>query len=248
MDDSVRSVWEEYWEAYYDEIGSAQAVRGVATEYPVKRGLVVDYGDLLDVGMSHDRLRHDPDAVLGAGVETFGDFVDGLGLEGAWERDYDTLILHLTNLPDGYKSFDYSNFMEHLNELVQVEVTFTADPEPTSDLMEAAFVCPDGHVTHLHQPGRRRREYDRCPECGKSVYLEERESLFAEILVARGSGEGFSDVPVVIGGRRWKRERMREGDSFVVNGIPRADFTGDSTHGSSYLDALSLEAVDRDLF
>jgi hypothetical protein len=41
---------------------------------------------------------------------------------------------------------------------------------------------------------------------------------------------------------------MREGDSFVVNGIPRADFTGDSTHGSSYLDALSLEAVDRDLF
>jgi hypothetical protein len=114
--------------------------------------------------------------------------------------------------------------------------------------MEAAFVCPDGHLTRLHQPGRRRREYDLCPECGKSVYLEERESLFAEILTVTADGDGFSGVPLVVGGRRWKRERMREGDRLRVVGVPRADFREDSTHGTSYLDVLSLEAVDRDLF
>lgn len=250
-DDELRDVWSRYWEAYYADEGNARKVRTVATEYPLRRGLDVSYRDLIDVGMSEATVRLEPDRVLDSGVETFEAFVRGLDLEHTWERDFSVMILHLTDFPTGFRSFDYSNLIAYLNQLVQLEVTLDADPEPTSDLMEAAFVCMDGHTTRVHQPGRRLREIGFCPvdDCGKPVLLEEHDSLFAEILTCTGSGEGFSEVPMVMGGQRWKRAEMRGGDTFTVNGIPRAEFPGDSTHGTVRLDVLSMErSEDSSLF
>jgi DNA replicative helicase MCM subunit Mcm2 (Cdc46/Mcm family) len=133
-----------------------------------------------------------------------------------------------------------------LDELVQLDVTFDGELERISDLMEAAFVCTTGHVTRIHQPGRRRRDIGHCPECGDPVYLEERESLFAEIQRVPVSGEGFDTITAILGGRLWTDLSIDEGDTAVVNGIPRADFREDSTHGSAYLDILHLE-VEEDL-
>ena len=241
----LRAAWERYWDAYDADERQARRVRAVATDYPVKRGLVVSYPDLLDAGMSERELRMRPDRTLGMGVETFASHVRGLDLDGVWERSFDVLILHVDDLPGGFKPFD-SNLMAHLNELVQLAVTFDAAPERISDLMEAAFVCTSGHVTRVHQPGRRRRDIGHCPECGDPVYLEERESLFAEIQRVSVSGDGFDGLTGILGGRRWKDVSIEEGDTATVNAIPRADFREDSTHGSAYLDLLHVE-VEADL-
>jgi hypothetical protein len=179
------------------------------------------------------------------GVETFGSFVHDLDLDGVWERSFDVMILHVDDLPGGFRPFD-SNLMAHLNELVQLDVTIGGSLERISDLMEAAFVCTTGHVTRIHQPGRRRRDIGHCPDCGDPVYLEERESLFAEIQRVPVSGEGFDGITAILGGRRWKNLSIGEGDTAMVNAVPRADFREDSTYGSAYLDLLHLE-VEEDL-
>jgi hypothetical protein len=241
----LRAVWEGYWDAHYADDRQARRLRAVATDYPVKRGIVVSYPDLLDAGMSERELRTRPDRTLGMGVETFESFVRDLDLDDAWDRSFDVMILHVDDLPGGFKPFD-SNLMGHLNELVQLEVTIHGTPERISDLMEAAFVCTAGHVTRIHQPGRRRRDIGHCPECGDPVYLEERESLFAEIQRAQVSGDGFDRLTAILGGRRWKGLSLGEGDTGVINAVPRADFREDSTHGSAYLDVLHLE-VEEDL-
>lgn len=241
----LRAVWEAYWDAHYEDGRQARRVRAVATDYPVKRGVVVSYPDLLDAGVSERELRKRPDRTLGMGVETFDSFVRDLDLDDAWDRSFDVMILHVDDLPGGFKMFD-TNLMAHLNELVQAEVTFDGPAERISDLMEAAFVCTSGHVTRVHQPGRRRRDIDHCPDCGDPVYLEERESLFAEIQRAPVSGPGFDRITAILGGRRWKGLSIDEGDTAVVNGIPRADFREDSTHGSAYFDVLHVE-VEEDL-
>lgn len=241
----LRAAWERYWETYDADQRQARRVRTVATDYPVKRGIVVSYPDLLTAGISERALRTTPDRVLGMGVETFASFVRGFDLDDVWERPFDVMILHVDDLPGGFKPFD-SNLMAHLNELIQLEVTFDAVPERISDLMEAAFVCTTGHVTRIHQPGRRRRDISHCPECGDPVYLEERESLFAEIQRVSLSGDGFDHVTGILGGRRWKGLSIDEGDTAMINAIPRADFREDSTHGSAYLDILHVE-VEEDL-
>lgn len=239
----LRAVWGEYWDAYTDDVRQARRVRAVATDYPVKRGLSVSYPDLLSAGMSERELRMRPDRTLGMGVETLESFVRTLDVEDAWDRSFDVTILHVEDLPGGFRPFD-SNLMAHLNELVQLTVTFDGELERISDLMEAAFVCTTGHVTRVHQPGRRRRDISHCPSCGDPVYLEERESLFAEIQRGSVSGEGFDGITAIVGGHRWKALTIREGETAVLNGIPRADFRGDSTHGSAYIDVLSLEVED----
>jgi hypothetical protein len=244
-DTDLRAAWERYWEAHVADDRRARRLRTVATDYPVKRGLVVSYPDLLEAGVSERALRTRPDATLGAGVETFETFVRDLELDDAWERSFDVLILHVDDLPGGFKPFD-ENLMSHLNELVQLEVTFEAAPERVSDLMEAAFVCTAGHVTRLHQPGRRRRDIGHCPECGDPVYLEERRSLFAEIRRVPVAGPGFEDITAILGGRRWAGLDVAAGDTATVNGVPRADFREDSTHGSAYLDVLHVD-VEADL-
>ena len=244
-DADLRAAWEGYWAAHYEDDRRARRLRTVATDYPVKRGVVVSYPALLDAGLSETELRTRPDRTLGVGVETFASFVRGLDLDDAWDRSFDVMILHVDDLPGGFKPFD-SNLMAHLNELVQLEVTFDSPLERISDLMEAAFVCTDGHVTRIHQPGRRRRDISFCPACGDPVYLEERESLFAEIQRVPVSGSGFDGITAILGGRRWKGLTVGEGDTAVVNGIPRADFREDSTHGSAYLDVLHVE-VEEDL-
>jgi hypothetical protein len=241
----LRTVWERYWDEYDHDQRQARRLRTVATGYPVKRGLVVSYPDLLDAGMSERELRTRPDRTLGVGVETFESLVRDLDLDDAWDRSFDVMILHVDDLPGGFKPFD-SNLMGHLNELVQLDVTFDAAPERISDLMEAAFVCTTGHVTRIHQPGRRRRDIDHCPECGDPVYLEERESLFAEIQRVSVSGDGFDRLTGILGGRRWKGVPIAEGDTATANVIPRADFREDSTHGSAYLDILHVD-VEADL-
>lgn len=240
----LRTAWRSYWSSYADE--NERRMRTVAGEYPVERGVEVSYRDLMDHGVAHETFRAHPDDVLGIGVETFGESVADIDVdaEDAWPRGFDAMILHVVDLPDGYGVYDYANLMEYLDRLVQIPVTLDADPDRMSDLMEAAFVCLDGHVTRLHQPGRRRREIRRCPECGDDVYLEERDSLFAEILRVQASGEGFDDKTLVVGGRRWKRLGLAAGDPIRVVGIPRADFRGDSTHGDVYVDVLSLERID----
>jgi hypothetical protein len=246
-DTDLRAAWEAYWDAHYADDRRARRLRAVATDYPVKRGVVVSYSDLLEAGVSERALRTRPDRTLGTGVETFGSFVRDLDLDPdeVWDRSFDVLILHVDDLPGGFKPFD-SNLMAHLNELVQLEVTFGGAPERISDLMEAAFVCTTGHVTRIHQPGRRRRDIAHCPDCGDPVYLEERESLFAEIRRVPVSGEGFDRLTAILGGRRWKGLSIGEGDTATINAIPRADFREDSTHGSAYLDVLHVE-VDEDL-
>lgn len=241
----LRAVWERYWADYYADERRARRVRTVATDYPVRRGVVVSYPDLLEAGMSERELRMRPDRTLGMGVETFGSFVRDLDIEDAWERPFDVMILHVDDLPGGFKPFD-SNLMAHLNELVQLEVTFEGPLERISDLMEGAFVCTSGHVTRVHQPGRRRRDIGHCPDCGDPVYLEERESLFAEIQRAPVAVSGFDSLTAILGGWRWKDLSIGEGGAAVVNAIPRADFREDSTHGSAYLDVLHVD-VDEDL-
>lgn len=235
--------WGAFWTDYYGE--HSRAVQTVATEYPSRRGLEVSYRDLLDHGVDHDRFKTDPDAVLGEGVAAFESFVrEHEDVDTDWERGFDTMILHVTDLPDGFLVFDYTDLLAYLNRLIYQPVTMEGPPERQSDLMEAAFDCPNGHRTRLHQPGRRRRELDRCPECGESTYLEERASLFGTIFRGHASVGSYDDVALVIGGERWSGLDVTAGDEVVVTGIPRADFRADSTHGDVYVDVLSLSAED----
>lgn len=237
-------VWDRYWEEYYEDTGNARRMRTIAQEYPIHRGLEVSYADLVDMGISHSRFKNDPDAVLSDGVEAFEQFVRDADIEDVWERGFDTVILHVTDLPSGFEIWDYSRLEEHLNKLTQVEVTVDEPPEYKSDMMEGAFVCVNDHLTRIHQGNLRRQNIDRCPECGESTWLEIKESMFARIQRARVSGEGFENVLTVIGGTQSMDESMAEGDRYRLNAIPRGDIDGSSTHGDTYLDTLHLEEIE----
>lgn len=241
---TAAEVWDRYWEQYHEDTGNARRMRTVAQEYPVHRGLAVSYTDLVEMGVEHERFKNDPDAVLGEGVAAFERFVRGLDVEDAWERAFDTVILHVRDLPSGFEIWDYSRLEEHLNRLTLLDVTVVEPPEYKSDMMEAAFVCVNDHLTRLHQGNLRHQDIDRCPECGESTWLEIKESTFARIQRARVSGEGFEDVLTVVGGSQSMDEEMAAGDRYRLTAVPRGDIDGSSTHGDVYLDTLHLEPAD----
>jgi DNA replicative helicase MCM subunit Mcm2 (Cdc46/Mcm family) len=243
MSEKLQRIWLNYWRQYFRN--NESSLKRVAQEYPVRRGLKVSYSDLVELGIPHRMFRYNPDRVLNRGISAFDDFVDEAEIRGSWERGYNALVPHVVDLPEGFKAHRISYLADHLGELVQLRGTISSATESKADLMEAAFLCPDGHVTRVHQASRHKQTIDTCGEsnCQQSVYLEPRESLFCRVQRIYVSGQGFDDTMVILGGITSRYDNISIGDEFIINGIPRAEYSGQMTHGDVFLDGLYIQPV-----
>jgi len=237
----LHDIWLDYWSDYAQR--ETARVRRVAQDYPVRRGLEVSYTELLDRGVPHRQFRYDPASVLGAGIEAFEEFVRNADIEDTWDRDFSAIVPHVVDLPDAFNVHEARHLEDHVNELVRAAVTVSSTPEFKSDLIEAAFVCPDGHVTRVHQDNVGKQFVDSCgrTDCDQSAWHEPTESLFTRIQRAYVSAEHFEDVMVVLGGMANMDDNMAVGDDYRLNAIVEAETSGETTHGDVHLGGLSIE-------
>lgn len=241
--DDLHDIWLEYWEDYARE--HRPRVKQVAQQYPVRRGLEVSYSELLDLGIPHRQFRYEPGIVLKAGVEAFGEYVRNADIQHTWDREFSAIVPYVVDLPDGFNVNQARHLEDHLNELVRVEVTVTSDPEVKADLIEAAFVCTDGHLTRVHQAHVNKQFIDTCgrQDCQQSVWHEPNESLFARIQRAYVSAEHFDDVMVVLGGAENMDDDMGVEDTYRLHALVRAETSGETTHGDVHLGGLYMEPI-----
>lgn len=236
-------IWLDYWEDYAER--EPGRVRRVAQEYPVRRGLEVSYSELLDRGIPHRKFRYEPGIVLADAVDAFEEYVRSSDIEDAWERDFSAIVPHVVDLPDAFNVDEARYLEDRINELVRVNVRVSGEPESKADLIEAAFVCPDGHVTRVHQAHVNKQFIDTCgrSDCDQSVWHEPNRSLFTRIQRAYVSGEHFEDVMVVLGGVQNMQEDMGIGDEYRLHAVVRAETMDGTTHGDVHLGGLYVEEI-----
>ncbi len=227
-------------------------------EYPYKRSLVVDYGELQSYGKTGvriaDELLDNPGKVL----HDIRDAIRNHKLVGVRESKQDPVInVRFVNLP---KKIGIRHIRsDHINRFISVEGILRKTTEVRPRVTVAVFRCPGGHFTERSQSYGRFVEPEGCATDGcsfKKLELVHKKSRFVDSQKIRiqESPEGLRggeqpqtldvDVTDDLPGH------AAPGDRVIVNGILRS--IQRITHGNKssifdiFLECNSIEIAEKE--
>lgn len=230
------------WTAYVYR-ANRRSTRRLLEEYPERRHLTVDYGQL---GVDYEftkPLLSEPDWTFRVGQEALRQFAAEQGFEVNGDG-FETLYLRLENLPETRRTPVADLRAEHIGELVSVAGTVAEVGPVRPKVVSAAFHCQlcDDVTQRIAQPGREFRAVPGCPSCRTVGFVaaapERSEYVNAREVVLR-SETGAGTVTVTL--EHDLADAVSTGQQVRIAGIPRASRNGDSTVCDLYIDAVSVD-------
>ena len=230
------------WKAHVYRADRA-STRRLVDEFPDRRHLEVDYGQLgVDYEFTNPLLS-EPDATFTAGREALRGFAADEGVAVPRDDPYETVYLRITNLPESRQMPLADLRAEHIGELVSFAGRVSGVGPVRPKLIRAAFRCEVcGDITqHVTQPGHEMREVPGCPDCRNVGFVnfvpERSEYVDTQAIEVRPTDGG--DARAV-----WLEHELVgsvAADRTVrVAGIPRARPAGGSTVFDLDVEAVSV--------
>jgi len=143
-----------------------------AAERPERNSVVVDVRELspdeeeYDLEIALDNLVKHPDTVLDSARQGFAEFVSESDIDHAKGSDYDLLPIQVVGLsrisPFRYKSNSIPGLFDSSNEICQIVVQSTENPDRIYKPASIGYRCPVGHDTRIIEPIYDRVEMGLC--------------------------------------------------------------------------------------
>ncbi len=249
---SQGSLWKEFFETYYPGELNRLALR-IMENGTEERSLYINFMDVYTFRHElADELLDYPDTVIDharLGLQKADNSL-GVELEDAEPRFY--------NLPISRK-IDIRNLRsEHVGRLIAVEGIVRKITEVRPKIVEAAFKCPEGHITKVFQEGNRLREPFECGECKRkgnfllvpelSRMVDSQRAKVQEYPENLRGGEQPQTLDVFLEGD--VTGRINPGDRIIINGILRAYMRRIGQQKTQVMDmnleCISIEILDQE--
>lgn len=241
---SQGSLWKEFFETYYPGELNRLALR-VMENGTKERSLYVNFMDVYTFRHElADELLDYPDKVIDharVGLQKADNSL-GVELEDAEPRFY--------NLPISRKIDIRDLRSEHVGRLIAVEGIVRKITEVRPKLIEAAFKCPEGHITKVFQEGNRLREPFECGECKRkgnfllvpelSKMVDSQRAKVQEYPENLRGGEQPQTLDVFLEGD--VTGKINPGDRIIINGVLRA-YMRRIGHQKTQVMDMSLECI-----
>ena len=226
----LSELFEEFLRTYQTK-GAEDKYRNRLAQMAVsgEKSVVIDYEDIIqfNTDLGHNLLSRPDDSLREFRTAVF----EVLSTENASYASQvrDSLNVRIRGITDkvSLRKVDTS----HLDKMVAVSGMVVRSSELRPLLVDAAFVCPNGHVTRLKQEGVAVKRPLKCDGCEETRFLEldEKQSSFIDSQVLRiqelpeelppGQLPRFFDVDLegdIV-------NTARPGDRLVLTGIVRAE-------------------------
>ena len=238
------SDWQNFWIDYITDGRRKQNVESLLDRYPRERGLTISYSDVLNVGYDQSTLQSEPDMILRDATKSFKQFVDSEYPSTKREK-FKNLKIHISGSV-GLKSATRGGVKDNVNSLVRIGGELIDVEDPELYLFDAAFECPDGHITEIEQPLKERRGINTCGEssCQNGAYFVPRKSRYLPRQRAVIKDDEFGENECWIEAGDMLRIQNQNTQDVSGCGISRAEFADSSTSFDTHIEVCYLASQD----